>query len=152
MSKSNLALYAAHGARIGLGLVYFVFGLNGFLNFLPTPPATGAAGAFLGGLAATGYFFPLLKATEVLGGLALLTNRAVPLALVVLAPITVQIFAYHALLAGGVGLSVVMAALHLGIAWAYRDAFYGLFALSRQPLPAGERQTDLGFSKRAVSA
>jgi hypothetical protein len=153
MSKpaSSLSLYAPHGARIGLGLIYFVFGLNGFLHFLPTPPPSGAAGTFLGGLAAAGYFFPLLKATEVLGGLALLTNRAVPLALVVLAPITVQILAYHTLLAGGAGLSIAMAALHLGIAWAYRDAFYGLFAFSRQPLRAGERQTDPGLAKRAVS-
>ena len=147
------ALYAAHGARIVLGLIYFVFGLNGFLQFLPAPPPpSGAAGAYLGGLAAAGYFFPLLKATEVLGGLALLSNRAVPLALVVLAPITVQIFAYHALLAGGVGMSVVMAALHIGIAWAYRDAFRGLFVFSRQPLQAGERESDPALASRAVRA
>ena len=150
MSKTTL--YASHGARIALGLIYFVFGLNGFLSFLPAPPVSGAAGTFLGGLAAAGYFFPLLKATEVLGGLALLSNRAVPLALVVLAPITVQILAFHALLAGGVGLSLVMTALHLGVAWAYRDAFKGLFAFSRPPLQAGERQTDPGLSKRAVNA
>ena len=150
--SSKSTLYAVHGARIALGLIYFVFGLNGFLHFLPVPPPSGAAGTFLGGLFAAGYFLPLLKATEVLGGLALLTNRAVPLALVVLAPITVQIFAYHALLAGGVGLSVAMVALHLGIAWAYRDAFYGLFVMSRQPLQARERETDPGLGKRAVSS
>lgn len=147
MSKS--ALYAAHGARIGLGLIYVVFGLNGFLQFLPAPPPpSGAAGSFLGGLAAAGYFFPLLKATEVLGGLALLSNRLVPLALVVLAPVTAQIFAYHALLAGGVGLAAVMAALHIGIAWAYRDAFRGLFVLSRQPLLAAEREPDPALPKK----
>lgn len=111
-------------ARVLLGLVFFVFGLNGFLHFMPQPPHEGAAATFLGGLAASGYFFPLLKGTEVLVGTALLANRFVPLALVVLAPILVNIFAFHAALdRGGLGMAVVLVALEIGLAYAHRKAF-----------------------------
>ena len=116
-------------ARVLLGLVFFVFGLNGFLNFLPQPPHEGVALTFLGGLAASGYFFPLLKGTEVLAGATLLSNRFVPLALVVLAPIVVNIFAFHAALdRSGLGLAVVLVALEIGLAWAHRKAYAPLFA------------------------
>jgi len=115
---------AHHGTRLLLGLMFFVFGLNGFLNFLPQPPMEGAAAQFLGGLASAPYFFPLLKGTEVLVGLALLANRFVPLALTVLAPITINIVAFHVLLAPeGMAMVVVIAALHLFTMWAHRAAY-----------------------------
>jgi putative oxidoreductase len=68
-------------ARLGLGLAFLVFGLNGFLQFLPQPPMSGAPADFLGALFVTGYMFPLIKGTEVLAGALLLSNRFVPLAL-----------------------------------------------------------------------
>ena len=81
--KKLIALLPA-GARIVLGLIFFVFGLNGFFNFLPVPPPPeGAATQFMMGLGASGFFFPLLKITEIVVGAALLANRFVPLALVV---------------------------------------------------------------------
>lgn len=110
-------------ARSALGLAFTVFGLNGFLNFLPQPPMSGPPAEFIGALAASGYLFPLLKGTEVVAGLALLSNRFVPLALAVLAPVLVNIVAFHAFLAGGVGLGVALTALELYLAYAYRDAF-----------------------------
>ncbi len=111
-------------ARLGLGLMFFVFGLNGFLHFIPQPPPHGLAAAFLGGLAAGGWFFPLLKGTEVVVGALLLSNRHVPLALAVLAPIVVIIVAFHAFLApAGLAIAVVALALLLVAAWGYRDAF-----------------------------
>ncbi|MCA9535998.1 MAG: DoxX family protein, partial [Myxococcales bacterium] len=73
-------------ARLFLGLAFTVFGLNGFLHFLPMPPMSGEPAAFMGALAATGYMFPLIKGTEVVAGLLLLGNRLVPLALTLLAP------------------------------------------------------------------
>ena len=107
-----------------LGLGFFVFGLNGFLHFLPQPPQPGPAGAFGGALFATGYMFPLIKGTETLAGLALLSNRFVPLALAVLAPVLVNILAFHAFLApAGLAVPVVFVAAELYLAWAYRDAF-----------------------------
>jgi uncharacterized membrane protein YphA (DoxX/SURF4 family) len=120
-------------ARIILGLVFFVFGLNGFLHFLPQPPMPAAAGAYVGALFATGYTFPLLKGVEVLSGTLLLAGLFVPLALVMLAPIIVNIVAFHLVLAPGnyavVGL-VLIGELYL--AWTHRAAFAPLFA-RRQP-------------------
>ena len=114
-------------ARFALGLVFFVFGLNGFLHFLPQPPMTGPAGAFLGALAASGYLFPLLKATEVLGGALLLSGFFVPLALTLLAPVIVNIVAFHLFLAPGnyVVVGIVLAS-ELFLAWTYRASFAGV--------------------------
>jgi uncharacterized membrane protein YphA (DoxX/SURF4 family) len=111
-------------ARIGLGLVFVVFGLNGFLHFLPVPPPSGDAAVFMGGLAAAGYFLPLLKGVEVLAGAMLLANRRVPLALIVLAPIVVHIVAFHAALApAGLPVALVVLGLELYLAWSYRRVF-----------------------------
>lgn len=64
------------GSRYLLGTIYFVFGLNGFLQFIPMPPLPEAAGSLMGALAATGYFFPFLKGVEVISGLLLLSGIA----------------------------------------------------------------------------
>lgn len=99
-------------ARILLGLIFFVFGLNGFLHFIPTPPMTGPIADFFNGMMASGYFFPLLKGTEVLCGLFLLIGAFVPLALVVLAPIVVNILCVHIFLAPeGLPMAAVIAVL-----------------------------------------
>jgi uncharacterized membrane protein YphA (DoxX/SURF4 family) len=120
-------------ARVLLGLVFFVFGLNGFLNFLPQPPPPARALAFVGGLASAGYFFPLLKATEVLAG-ALLLAGLVPFALTLLAPIIVNIVAFHAFLAPGnwpvVGL-VLASEIYLAVV--HRAAFASLFTRGTRP-------------------
>ncbi|MEM9189836.1 MAG: DoxX family protein [Myxococcota bacterium] len=121
-------------ARVLLGLPFVVFGLNGFLQFIPLPPYEGAAGTFMGGLAAAGYFFPLLKATEIVVGVSLLSGRFVPLALTVLAPITLNIFAFHAVTAGaGIGLPIFLLALQFYLAWAYRDSFRALLNVNAKP-------------------
>ena len=70
-------------ARLLLGLIFLVFGLNGFLHFIPMPPPTGAAGQFFAALIATPYWM-VIFAVQVIGGVLLLVNRFVPLALVVL--------------------------------------------------------------------
>lgn len=125
-------------ARILLGLVFFVFGLNGFLGFMPQPPLTDEGGAFLGALAATGYMFPLIKGTEVLVGVLLLSGRFVPLALTLLAPVTVNIVLFHAVLSPGLALPLFLVALQLFLAYAHRDAFAGvLSAKSEADLPVG---------------
>ena len=61
------------GARVLLGLGFFIFGINGFLQFMPNPPVTAEAGALLGAFAKTGYFFPMIKIIEMLVGLLLLS-------------------------------------------------------------------------------
>jgi uncharacterized membrane protein YphA (DoxX/SURF4 family) len=115
-------------ARLLLGLIFVTFGLNGFLHFLPQPPMPAPAGAFAGALAATGYLFPLIKGTEIVTGLLLLSGRFVPLALVVLAPVVVNIVAFHLFLApAGLALPFVVLALGLYLAWTERQAFAPLF-------------------------
>lgn len=120
-------------ARIILGTVFFVFGLNGFLQFLPTPPVPEQAGSFLAGLAAAGYFFPLLKGVEVVAGAMLLANRFVPLALTLLAPIIVNIAAFHVLLAPGFGMVALLLSTEIYLAWAYRAAFAPLLRSRHEP-------------------
>lgn len=132
MSKLNRLIPSA--TRTLLGLIFFVFGLNGFLHFLPQPPLPGDAGTFLGGLAGSGYFFPLLKGTEVLAGALLLSNRFVPLALTLLAPVVVNIAAFHLRFTPNqVGLSAVVTALEVFTAWTYRAAFKSVLATRTEP-------------------
>src|SRR3954467_15524342 len=98
-------------ARIALGAGFFTFGLNGFLHFIPMPPPPPAAGSFLGAMIATGYLLPLVKGTEVVSSLLLLGNRYVPLALALLAPVLVNIVAFHLFLApAGIALPLVLLA------------------------------------------
>lgn len=125
-------------ARSLLGLLFLVFGLNGFLHFMPTPPVPARAGEFLGALAASGYMFPLIKGTEVVGGALLLSGRLVPLALVLLAPVIVNIVAFHLALApGGYGMLAFIVGLEVYLAWAYRDSFAGVLNPNARPV-AGE--------------
>lgn len=109
------------GARIILGLIYTVFGGMGLgialgLMAMPDQPMPEGATAFMTGIMAAGYFFPLLKVTETACGLLLLINRAAPLALVILAPITLQILLFHVFLTPGVenlGLPLLMMIAHI---------------------------------------
>jgi len=110
-----------------LGLLYLFFGLNFFLHFLPTPPPPaqpGAAESFLGGLFQAGYFFPMVKGLEVLLGGFLLLNFFTPLSLVVLAPISLNIFLFHAFLApANMGISILIIVLHIFLFWGYRKSY-----------------------------
>lgn len=87
----------AIGSRVILGLVFFVFGANYFLHFLPMPmpSPSSPAGQFMGAMLQTKYFFPLLKISEIACGLMLLTGIFMPLALVILSPIVINIFMFH---------------------------------------------------------
>ena len=82
-------------ARLLLGLIFFVFGLNGFLQFLPMPPMAEEASKAIGGLFGLSYMFPMVKGLEVVAGLGLLTGLFVPLSLILLSPIVVNIFMFH---------------------------------------------------------
>lgn len=100
-------------ARILLGLVIFLSGLAGLLNLVPPPPdLPEKLVTFMTGLMASTYFFPLLKLTETVCGLMLLTGFFVPLALVVLAPVVLNIFLVHAFLQpSGLPLAVIIGLL-----------------------------------------
>ncbi len=129
-----------HGVRILLGLVFVVFGANGFLHFLPQPPMSGPPAEFAGAMIATGYLFPLVKGTEVIAGALLLSGRFVPLALTVLAPVVVNIVAFHLFLApSGLALPLVIVALGVFLARSYGSAFAGVLRANATPDVAGER-------------
>jgi hypothetical protein len=130
-----------HASRILLGLIFTVFGLNGFFHFLPQPPMSGPPAAFAGALFASGYFFPLLKGTEVISGALLLSGRLVPLALTVLAPVIVNIVAFHAFLApSGLALPIVVVALEVFLAWSYRGAFRSVLQVHAEPEGARDHE------------
>lgn len=99
--------------RVVLGFIFFAAGLAGLLNLAPTPPdLPERLVTFNQGLMASGYFFQLLKVTETVCGLLLLSGFFVPLALVILAPIVLNIFLVHAFLApSGVPLALVLGGL-----------------------------------------
>ena len=115
-------------ARILLGLVFLVFGLNGFLNFLSMGPMpTGLAGQFLGALALSHYFW-VVAALQIAGGALLLANRFVPLALVLLGPVIVNIICYHVFLNPiGAVTAAVVTVLWLIVFYGNRQHFSGIF-------------------------
>lgn len=120
--------------RMLVGLAFLVFGLNGFLHFFAPPPPAGAAGAFATALAASGYLLQLMSAFEVAAALMLLAGRFVPLALTLLAPILVNILAFHlALDLAGIGLGLVLTLMVVFLAWAHRQAFMPMLAAKVMP-------------------
>jgi putative oxidoreductase len=125
-----------HLPRILLGLGFVVFAVNYFIPFLPpqdAPPPE--ALPFLGGFAGSG-MLTLVKVIELGAGLLLLSNRFVPLALALLAPIIVGILAFHLLLApAGTPIAAVFLGLELVLAWGYRAAFAPMLRATVSPDP-----------------
>jgi putative oxidoreductase len=109
------------------GVIFLVFGLNGFLHFIPFPPPSGVAGLFMGALYVSHYLW-VIFAFQVVAGVLLLANRYVPLAVAVLAPVIVNIIVFHALMApSGLPLALFVAVLWAVIFVDIRPAFGGLF-------------------------
>lgn len=118
MDKLTLAV------RLLFGLIFFVFGLNGFFDFLPkTPPPEGVAGEYISALIKTGYFWPLLKGCEVLCGFAILTGHFVPLALIIISPVVLHIFLFKIFLSPPLGLAIYLLISNAYLGWAYRSSF-----------------------------
>ena len=98
-------------ARYLAGVIFLVFGLNGFLNFIPMPPPEGIAGQFMGALYASHYLV-VIFAFQIIAAVLLLVNRYIPLAVAVLAPVIVNILVFHALMApSGLPLALFVAVL-----------------------------------------
>ena len=117
-------------ARSLLGLMFLIFGLNGFLHFIPQPPPpAGPAGQYLGALSASHFMVPVFL-LQLIGGALLLANRFVPIALVLLGPIIVNILLYHALMApAGLPPGLLTLALWGFVFYGVRSAFAGVFAM-----------------------
>ena len=98
-SRSKGFTIIAHIVRVILGLIFLVFGLNGFFHFITMAGPTGPAGDFVIGLVKSQYFLPLMAFFQVLCGVLLLSGWLVPLALLLLFPITLNILLFHLALA-----------------------------------------------------
>ena len=114
-------------SRLLLGLVFTVFGLNGFLNFFSPGPVPPLAGQFFGILVQSHYMAVIL-AIEIIAGLALLLDWRTPLALTVLGPVIFNILLFHVTMApAGLPPAVFVTILWLIVAYRLRGAFAGLF-------------------------
>ncbi|MFZ5896044.1 MAG: DoxX family protein [Myxococcota bacterium] len=134
-------------ARYLLGGAFLLFGLNGFLAFMPVPPARPDAERFIRAIIETGYFFQMVKAIEVASGLLLILNRWVPLALVLLAPLLWCITSIHLFLnAEGLPLMLVLFSIYAYLVYAFRPSFRGL--LVKAPASGAERVNDLVEPRR----
>jgi putative oxidoreductase len=120
-------------ARVLLGLIFLVFGINFFHDFMHIkPPAMSpAAMAFSGGLFGSGYFFQFLKVIEITSGLFLLLNRFTAFFLLVLLPITVNIFLFHFMLAPyGIPTGATVLVLNLFLCMGYRKYYASVFTVA----------------------
>jgi len=114
-------------ARVLLGLVFVVFGLNIFLHFIPMPPPSpGLVGDFTKALFLSHYLH-IVAVFQIVGGLLLLIGRFVPLGLLLLAPVIVNIDLVHILMdPSGLPMASVISILLVFLVWRYRDAFAGI--------------------------
>jgi hypothetical protein len=117
-----------HIARVLLGLLFLVFGLNGFLHFIPSPQPSGLAGQFLGAMFVS-HYLSVVFALQVLAGALLLSNRFVPAALTILGALLVNIALFHACLSPvGYAPAVIAIALWTIVLTGQRKAFVPLLA------------------------
>ncbi|MBC8001680.1 MAG: DoxX family membrane protein [Opitutaceae bacterium] len=133
-AKKSFTRFVPAIVRILLGLMFLMFGLNGFLNFMPAPKdmpqdiMTAVGGLMKGG------YMTVVSGTEVIVAVLLLINRFVPLALALLAPIVVGIITFHIALAPAtIGPGIVVLVMELYLAWVYRGAFKPMLTARTTP-------------------
>jgi putative oxidoreductase len=115
-------------ARYLLGLVMLVFGANKFLQFMPNPELSESAGNFMGALVGSGYIFPILGIAYIIAGLCLVLNKAVPFALIILVPASINIVAFHLTFAPeAILFGAIVAVLNVLLIYANWDRFKPLF-------------------------
>ena len=123
--------------RTLLGLLFLMSSITYMLmamGVMPMPETPATVKPFMDGLAASGYVLPLLKFVEFICGLMLVTGRFVPLALVMLAPIVINILMVHLLLdRTTLVVALLMTAAMLFLAYCYRDAFKPLLTANYTP-------------------
>ena len=131
--------YAFVIARVLLGLAFTVFGLNGFLHFVSTPLLPGLAGQFMGALFGSHYYV-IAFGTQLIGGVLLLSNRYVPLALTLLGPVIVNILSFHLFLdREAMAPAIVVTVLWFVVFSQVRGSFAGLFVARKPEAEASSR-------------
>lgn len=127
-------------SRYLLGLIFLVFGLNGFLHFIPQPPPPSPlALQFMMAMIASHYFV-LVFLVQLIGGILLLVNRFVPLALTILAPVILNILNFHLLMnPGGIGPGILATILWIVVFLSVRTSFYGILQARAVPVETSPR-------------
>ena len=111
-------------SRVTLGALLLIFGLNGIMNWIPLPEMSPRGVDFMMAMSDTGYLFMLIKIVELVGGAMLLLNKHVKLALLVVAPVVLHIFAFHLFLDwNGMSMATLLAGLLTHAIWIRRESF-----------------------------
>ncbi len=129
-SKSKAFTIMAHIARVILGLIFHIMGLNGFFHFIPMPPPTGTAGEFAYGLSKAPYLFPFMSFIQVICGVLFLSGTLIPFAMLLLFPIALNILFFHLALApSGLGLAGLIMASIIVLAVYYWPIYEPIFKI-----------------------
>lgn len=114
--------------RVLLGLVFTIFGLNGFFHFIPQPPPPSPTAVQYMTVLTVSHYFYLVFAVQVIAGVLLLTGRFVPLALALLAPMLVNIVLYHSLMdPAGLPVALFATVLWAVVVYRFRASFRNIF-------------------------
>ena len=109
-------------------IFFFVFGLDGFFHFWPEPEISETGEVLLKALVESGYFFPVLNTVEMILGALLISGYFIPLCLVLLAPLTAQIFLFYIFLEpSGAPMSVFLIIVNIFLIYSYKNSLRGLF-------------------------
>ena len=114
-------------ARVLMALIYLLYGLNFFLHFFHAALPPGRAGDFEGGLIRSGYFFEYMKSMQIAAGILLFANRYVLLITVIMFPISINIFLFHAfLLTRGIVVAALLLSANGFLLYAFRKYYMAL--------------------------
>lgn len=110
--------------RVLMGLLFLFASIVYFLNLFPQPELTGNTKTFMDGVNVTRYLMPLIKITELLCGIAFVSGYFVPLATIVIAPIVVNIFLFHAFVdTQGLPVGIFLVLANIFLAYVNWDKF-----------------------------
>ena|SRR5581483_6653777 len=114
-------------ARVLLGLMFVVFGLNIFLHFIPMPEQKPSLATDFAKALMESHYMYVIGALQVAGGALLLIGRFVPLGLTLLGPVIVNILLFHIFLErSGLPMAIMVSVLALFLLGRYRANFAGL--------------------------
>ena len=115
--------------RTLMGLLFIFASITYLFKLYPQPELTGSVKIFSDGMEASGYLMVLVKVIELACGIAFVSGRFVTLAAVLIAPIIVNIFCFHAFLdPKGLPAAVFLVLGNSFLGYYYRENYKTLFA------------------------
>lgn len=114
--------------RMLMGLLFLFASIAVLFNLAPQPELTGNAKIFMDGMLASGYLLTLIKLTELVCGIAFVSGLFVPLALVVIAPVNINILLFHLFVdTAGLPVAIFLVLANAFLAFVHREKFRPLF-------------------------